>query len=182
MPIVETRKYSKPTADVRFYHEGSTDIRNTFLAAVQPLKDNGKLSTNISVVDNTVTITTTHADLATWSSYDTAVGTDYDNEFLQHYAANGINFISYEVTGIDNPFTMTTVYTNTNNWNGFTDFQRMMAALPNSKLVSMTAAGNTFTMVHTFDNGTDYTNNYVSDYSYCNLLASNGVTRAVTYS
>lgn len=186
MPIIETRILHRSSPDTPWFHE--TDyVTNVYKPKVQSYYDSGSISSTNSL-DSTgliLTRTVTFADLSTLSVIDSFVDIDYDITYRNYVAANNITFGGYTQTGIDQPFTSTTVYTATDSANEyFAELNQILAVDAISNLVQMTATGNTITLVHQFANSEDYSSDGIAgwlDYEQCENMKANGITRTVTY-
>lgn len=184
MAIVSKTVYTRTDSSKPFITEANPSERQAYLAAYGDLAGTGIIN-EPAVVDNTLTITITCDSLESLSVEDTAGGLQYNNVVTDYLVANGIEFDGYTQTGIDSPFTMTTVYTAPSaGIDYFTTFQNILTN-KNTKMTSLSATDTTITTVHTFDNSADFTEHYqvagFVDHPHVKDLFTNGFTRTVTY-
>jgi hypothetical protein len=191
MAIIETKKFVRPNTSVSFYtNDGKgSAILDAIQAQIDPLRALGKVRGEISVSEDglTQTGTVTYTDLDAWSQRDTLLSIALDAEFMQHSRDNSITGGSpqYTITGIDYPFTCTTVYTfqagNTSLLDLISNAASADSDPSSSKLKSATATETTLTLVHQFDNSDDFTANHFNDIQGVVDLNAAGVTRTITY-
>jgi hypothetical protein len=183
MAIVETKQFTRPVSTVNFIQDSGSSARAAMLSSVQSYLDSGAFKVEYSITDNTLTTTTTYADLATYSACDTAMNVTYDAAFHAYMADHGIKFVSGTHTGIDNPFRITTVYTAPAAGNEF--FNTLASTLPTVmafRLQSLDATDTVITMVHECANSEEYSDaKGFADYEYVSAMQEAGITRTVTY-
>jgi hypothetical protein len=179
MAIINTRVFTRSDSATPFFHETTTDERTAYLSAISSLVASGAI-VNTNVIDeNTLTSTSVCDSLESFSALDTAVGIAYDNAFVDYMTTNNILFESYTVTGIDQPFTMTTVYTAPDSAS-LNLFQQNIATVDN--LVSVTATSDTaLTVVTQYTDTTDFATHGFIDRLYLAELHAKGITRIITY-
>lgn len=192
MAIVETKKFIRPNTSVSFYSVNGTETTNLNQVhnAMEALKSSNRLSgPGSSLSDDQLTLThaVTYADLDVWSQRDTALSIALDAEYMQYNQEHGITSGNpqYTVTGIDSPFTCTTVYTfqagNTSLLDVISNAASADSEPSSSKLTSLTATDTTLTLVHQYNNSDDFTVNHFSDIQGVVELNAAGVTRNITY-
>jgi hypothetical protein len=181
MAIINIRVFTRADSATPFFHETTIDEHTAYLSAISSLVDSGAIVKTNVINENTLTATTTCDSLESFSALDTAVGVAYDNAFVNYMEANNIMFESYTLTGIDQPFTMTTVYTAPSaGLPYFTAFQQGMASSNN--LVSVTATSDTvITAVHQFATADEFTAHGFPDRTSLTGLQEHEITRDITY-
>jgi len=182
MEIVSKAVYIRSDSSTPFITEANPPERQAYLATYGELAGTGIINEPV-VVDNTLTITITCDSLESLSVEDNAGSIQYNKVVSNYMDANDINLYSYTQTGIDFPFTMTTVYTAP----APQEFTRLQSIITSEsvKLTSISVTESTVTTVHTFDNSADFTEHYQTDgFVDCfaiATLAEKGITRTVTY-
>jgi hypothetical protein len=183
MAIVETKQFTRPVSSVNFWQDSGSSARTAMLSRVQSYIDSGAFKVEYSISDNTLTTTTTYADMATYSACDTAMNVAYDAAFHAYMAEHGITFVSGTHSGITGPFRITTVYTAPAPGNEF--FNTLAATLPTAmsfRLQSLDATDTVITMVHECADSTEYADaKGFTDYEYVAAMNDAGITRTVTY-
>lgn len=184
MAIVSKAVYIRSDSSKPFITEANPPERQAYLAAYGDRAGTGIINEPV-VVDNTLTITITCDSLESLSVEDNAGSIQYNKAVVDYLEANGMDFESYTQTGIDSPFTMTTVYTAPSaGIEYFTTFQNILTN-NNTKMTSVSVTDTTITTVHTFDNSADFTEHYqvagFVDQPHVENLLTNGFTRTVTY-
>jgi hypothetical protein len=182
MAIVSKAVYTRTNSSTPFITEANPPERLAYLAAYGNLAGTGIINEPV-VVDDTLTITITCDSLESLSIEDNAGSVQYNNAVKMYNDANNIQFQNYTQTGIDSPFTMTTVYT-ASAPQDFTDLENLITR-HSIKLTNISVTENTVTTVHTFDNSADFTANYhtdgFADLLYVDVLLEKGITRTVTF-
>lgn len=204
MAIVETKITVRPSTSVPFFNLTNNPVllavRSQFDASpFTVLEDTASYykstnSTGSFIQERiysedllTQTAKSTFDSLATWSSMDTAMSIELDNEFIKYTTEH--EFVppsgnQYTLSGINAPFTCTTTYTYnpatvSDGYPQFNDFAILMET--HDKLTGFTNTGTQLIAVHTYDNADDFTENHWTDYNFITGLHAGGVTRSISY-
>jgi len=202
MPIVETKKYTRPNTSVEFFNltdnptllASREDMGYTITEVEATATYSKKVNADGSmIVERTIsddgllqTAKVTFSDLATYSHVDSCISIALDFAYKTYTETD--DFVpptgqQYTQTGIDQPFSCTTTYTYDSNISStyplFNSFINVIETSEN--LVSLTNDGTVVTAVHHYENSEDFTDNHWSDYYYIEGLNAGNVTRTVTY-
>ena len=204
MAIVETKITVRPSTSVPFFNLSNNPVLIAVRAQIG--------ASSFTVLENTAsyykctnssgsfiherlysedqltqTEKSTFDSLTTWTSMDTLMSIELDNEFITYTTEN--EFVppsgnQYTLSGISAPFTCTTTYTYnpatvTTNYPQFNDFAIVMES--HDKLTGFTNTGTQLIAVHTYDNADDFTVNHWKDYNFITGLHNGGVTRSIAY-
>jgi hypothetical protein len=197
MAIVETKLKVRPTANVEFFNSSGnveiTNMRNT----IQSLFDAGKVVQEKSYPDTVGNLQlqeiNTFDNLDTFGQVDTAKGIPFDKAFMDWYdthdyshpAEPTIANVHYTLTGINSSFYVTTAY----NFSTENDYyipimtQSLEIAYDHKgKLADMVVTSNSITVVHQYNNDTDFVDTHYKDLlAYVPQLAEKNATRTITY-
>jgi hypothetical protein len=187
MAIVDTKIVIRPNTSVPFYIDSGSPIRQAAYDAFEPLRASGKYSSVYTVSGDGLTQTAviTCADLETYSAYETILGIEFDCDYITYLEDNNFPMLNkntnprpFTTTGIDSPFTCTTVYT-------FRENDPTMSIFASSvgldSTLNVTVGSNTVTVVKEYANSADFTDNAYVDLRYTQQLKTKGVTRTITY-
>ena len=123
MPIVETKIDIRPSTSVDFFampDENGLPVgpSHSGQALLRSMREAGQYTQSITLSSDelTQTIVTTIPDLATWSTYDTALGIELDSAYNDYLTANNFTVLTqsttpkaYNCTGVDSEFIQTVV-------------------------------------------------------------------------
>ena len=197
MAIVETKTKTRPNASVEFFRNASPAVAAT-QAALAPLKSAGKIVVEYTYPDTFANLhqteTMTIDSLETFGLMDTAKTIEFDKSFIDYYDTHEFEhyFVNadgvgdrYTLTGIPDPFYCTTVY------NFPTENDAYIAIMARSleiaydhkgKLVDTIVTTNSITVVHQYNDATDFKINHYNDLlAYVPQLATKNATRTITY-
>jgi hypothetical protein len=187
MAIVDTKVVIRPNTSVPFYIDSGSAIRQAVYDEFEALRASGKYTSEYTVSNDGLTQTAvlTCADLATYSAYDTILSIELDSDYITYLEDNNFPMLNktstprpFVNTGIDQPFTCTTVYT-------FQDNDPTMSIFASSvgldTTLTVTVGTNTVTVVKQYANSADFTDNAYVDLRYTQQLKTKGVTRTITY-
>jgi len=203
MAITKTITYVRPNTTVDFPVFTSQDLA-TILSKRQSAIDSGKLTTNISLSDDelTKTMVFTIADIDTLNQYINSVTLAQQAQSLAEYAVNeksGLEVIrADELSGIDQPFTVTTVYTAPEEtpitspldidvtqlpatYFGDTRDLQICIELNDSKVAHLSTTANALTVVHQYSDSNDFNANRWRD-SYIGVALNKlGISKTVQF-
>lgn len=184
--LITTRLVTHRTNTETPWFQETDYYKNSYQPAIQSYLNSGELymsyivdTTNLSLFQ-----TTTVKDLEMLSTVETLQSVEYLVNYKQYTEQHGIIFDSQSLTGIDTPFTCTTVYTASESGNAyFAEFLEIVKTNATSHLVSIDNTDTTITLVHQYSSSTDYTfaTPRWTDYLYCEDLLANNITRNLTY-
>ena len=191
MPITETKAVSRSTDTIPYFND--TISMPSWIAELTAA---GKLSKIITNSDDNLTQTRviTFADFDTYNRVETELLTvEWDYNFLTYIAnTNGTVPRTYTQTGIEQPFTCTTVYTFPEA--GLAMHEALISTINNdnrslSKLLTLDHTDTIVTAVHKYDNSKDFTATCWTDVMHRTGVEKSlpaelheaGVTRTIEY-
>ena len=131
------------------------------------------------------TKTGTFANIEIFGMHKSTQGIEDEAIYLEYAQRENISGAGqYTLTGIDAPFTCTTTYTYDPATidTGYPLFESFIDVVESSdRLTSFTNTGTQLIAVHTYNNSTDYTENFWKDRIFITSLHAGGVTRTVSY-
>jgi hypothetical protein len=197
MAIVETKNWSRPNSEVEFYYNTGLPGLLATQAITNTSKNNGSYVVDITYPDTESNLklvqTATYSDINTLSQVDTAKGVAMDAEFLSYLSNIGSadvqvttsNVQFYSLTGIGSSFYCTTVYTfpvDNDPYIPVMEQSLNIAYNHKGKLADLIIGTNTITLVHQYNNDTDFSNNHFNDLlAYVPQLSAKNATRTITY-
>ena len=202
MPIVETKKYTRPNTGVEFFNLTNnpvlesvkqavgytlTEVEQTATYSKRTTAD-GKMIVERVISDDGLlqTCTVTFSDMATYSHVDSCIGIALDFAYKTYTETD--DFVpppapQYVQSGINQPFSCTTTYTYDSNiqttYPLFNSFINVIEASEN--LVELTNNGSVIVAVHNYQNSEDFNENHWNDYFFIEGLHTGGVTRTIVY-
>lgn len=197
MAIVETKLWTRANVSVPFFKEANpngivTTIRSS--EVYQTLINNGNYSVVTTYPDTTANLqmreVSTYQDLATFSSIDTNRGINLDTAFLTYAEDHQPGDLTsgdqpYTLTGIPDPFYVTTVYhfpTENDSYIPIMTQSLEIAYDHKGKLVDMVVTSNSITVIHQYNDATDYSQHLFNDLrAYVPQLAEKNATRTITF-
>jgi len=204
--IVETKIATRPTATTPFFNSrvlpGQAYTPYTGAPGglpeavfIQPLHAEfaenmasftsaGRFSSTFTLSEDLLTRTTinTYSDLECYNASENFIDIEFDAAYYSYAVTNNITSPTngYTQTGINQPFSCTTVYTF--NPEDINMFETMIDTLETSFcLESFVNTGTVVTAVHHYADSADFTENHWKDYTYTPYLHAEGVTRSITY-
>ena len=195
MEIVETKVWTRANVSVPFFKEANpggvvTSVKNSY----QSLVDNGKFTIVTTYPDTTGNLqmreVSTYADFATIGTIDTHRNIALDTAYLTYAEDHQPSDLTtgdqlYSFTGIDDPFYVTTVYTFPTENDSYIPIMTQSLEIAydhKGKLVDMVVTTNSITLIHQYNNATDYTQHLFNDLrAYVPQLAEKNATRTITY-
>jgi len=203
MAITKKITYVRPNTDAVF-PIFTGDVLATILSKRQSAIDSGKLTTNISMSSDELTKITTFtiADIDTLNQYTNSVTLAQKCPTLVEYALNEKSGLAVtrtdELTGIDQPFTVTTVYTSPegtpitsplgmslddfpSTYFGNSRDLQVCIELNDSKVIHLTTTANTLTVVHQYNDCNDFNATNWSDTYIVVALNALGITKTVQF-
>ena len=203
MTITETRFQRRADTSVPFFSEDTNlPIFTTWQNSIQPYITAGKASaTNITSDDGlTHTRTFTYDSLETFGEIDTLRSIEVNNEYLNYTKSNSLIELdytqlenrrnTYQLSGIDQAFKVTTTYTfpaQDPATYGSTSIMLVFAnALEHfadglSKKIDTILDETTITVVHQYNNASDFTDYCYNDLFFVPQLHEAGATRTIKY-
>ena len=162
MPITEIKVVRRSTDTIPYYSDTITSVP----AWLAELRSSGKITrVEVNSEDNLIrTTTSTYADLDTYNKVETEIlSIELDYNFLTYIANNNMTVAvtdQYTQSGIEQPFTCTTVYTFPEA--GLAMHEALISTINNdnkslSKLLTLDHTDTTVTAVHKYDNSEDFT-------------------------
>lgn len=199
MTIVETKTKFRSNVEQQFQYEKTTDLPEAIRVRnfISSLKGTGNYSSEYSYPDTTSNLaireTSTFASLDIFSQVDTAKDIAFDQEFLNHYAEVNLDHppesmignVGYQLTGIDDPFHVTTVYRFPVENDAYIPVMEQSLNIAydhKGKLADMIVTSNSITVVHQYNNGEDFVGTHFKDLlAYVPSLSTKNATRTITY-
>jgi hypothetical protein len=183
MAITETRIFTRPDTTVDFHYNTSTPTVDAVKAALKPYNDSGAITSVFSLSEDGLTRTavTTLIDLTSFAIKETIALLALDAECVPYDTEHNHQMSSYSLTGIDAPFTYTNVYTFPSA--GLSVHDALIDQINNKNtknLTNLTVTDTIITVIHTYSNSENYTENYWLDFNLAPDLHSAGVTRTIT--
>jgi hypothetical protein len=183
MAIIETRIFTRPDTTVDFHYNISTPTVDAVKAAFKPYNDSGAITSVFSLSEDGLTRTsvTTLIDLTSFAIKETIALLALDAECVTYDTEHNHRMSSYSLTGIDAPFTYTNVYTFPSA--GLSVHDALIDQINNKNtknLTNLTVTDTVITVIHTYSNSENYTENYWFDFNLAPDLHSAGVTRTIT--
>ena len=186
MAIIETRIFTRPDTTVDFHYNISTPTLDAVKAALKPYHDSGAITSVFSLSEDGLTRTsvTTLIDLTSFAIKETIALLALDAEYVLYDTEHNHQTSSYSLTGIDAPFTYTNVYTFPSA--GLSVHDALIDQINNkntknsTNLTNLTVTDTVITVIHTYSNSENYTENYWFDFNLAPDLHSAGVTRTIT--
>ncbi len=193
MAIVETKISSRPSTAVAFFNakippetgEPVQPIVRNYLEQMKPYRDSGRFSSTYEFNSDELTKTNidTFADLEVYNFSKNLITIEVDAAYYTYAVANNLTTPptgQYTQTGINQPFSCTTVYTF--NPEDINMFETLIDTLESSFcLESFTNTGTVVTAVHHYADSADYTENRWKDFNYTPYLHAEGVTRTINF-
>jgi hypothetical protein len=197
MPITETKLSYRPDTSKPFWKETSPAEILAARATFQSLIDNGNVNYVTTLSDNGLiqTVVATFDTLETYSAVETAIGVALDDAYMEYAKNNNMMGLGptnpitgrrmyYTQTGIDQPFTCTTVYTIPEDPDSFIEAMGTFIENNNNygKLTNLTVLVNSLSLTHTYNNSADFTDYHYDDLSSLHQgWAARNATRTITY-
>jgi hypothetical protein len=186
MPIVETKIVTRPNSSVLFYNQNNTNpILVAYRATATSRLLAGTYSHHSVLSNNGLTQTNVHtfANLETYNYIENLLNVEFDADYYVYATTNNLGHPDggqYTQTGIDQPFSCTTVYTF--NPEDINMFESLIDTIETSFcLENFTNTGTVVTAVHHYADSADFSENHWKDYTYTPYLNAEGVTRSITY-
>lgn len=180
--ITDKKIFTRPHAGVVLQMDSGSALmtalintKNAFIAA-----GNLTFNSETSADGITTTNTLTFNSLEAFSAYDTAIGIDFDAEFMDSYASIGI-VGQWVQSGINQPFTCTTVWNFPTTTAAHDQLVNSIQEDPAKKLTNLSVTATAITAVHTYDNSEDFNSTFFYDAPLAPALHSAGVTRTISY-
>jgi hypothetical protein len=203
MTITETRFQHRPTTDVPFFNSSlNLPVLTAWISSLQPYLTAGTVTKNVTVSSDGLDQTSvfTYDSLETFSAVDTLRSIEESNEYVNYTRTNGLIELdstqldnrrqTYQLTGIDQPFTVTTTYTfppvNPEQYSP----TQIVAVFSNAletfatgldKKKNIILDEDVVTIIHQYDNASDFTDNCYNDLFFVPQLATAGATRTIEY-
>ena len=188
MAITETRTFVRSTTDGYYPDLTTSSILTAHMAKRQaPIASGALTFTTVPSDDgNTRTSTAVYATISDWNAFlNDAITIEYQHDLNTHTPTgdDGKFEVSYNQSGIDAPFVMTTSYTFPTA--GLSAHDTLVTAINENnavanKLTNLTVTDTVVTAVHTYANSADYTTNHWNDLKLIADLQAAGVTRNIT--
>lgn len=176
-PFFNQRRAPEKTVFIQPLHAEFADHMAPFLAA-------GRYSSTFTLSEDQLTKTTinTYNDLECYNASENFIDIEFDAAYYAYAVTNNITSPAngYTQTGINQPFSCTTVYTF--NPEDINMFETMIDTLETSFcLESFVNTGTVVTAVHHYADSADFTENHWKDYTYTPYLHAEGVTRTINF-
>lgn len=197
MPIVETKIKFRSNTSQEFYTHGP--VKNeVFQTSIKPLKEAGLYSMSYTYPDTVGNLVlqqdTTYADLDTFGKVDTFRSIKLDQEFINWQRQQNIQTgtvreiranIDYKLTGIPDPFHVTTTYNFPIENDTYLPFMERSLKINynhRGKLADIIVTSNSITVVHQYNSDADYTDNHFKDLmAFVPSLSPRNATRTIKY-
>jgi hypothetical protein len=203
MAIIKTITYVRPNTTVDF-PAFTDDVLTVVLGKRQSAIDSGKLTTNISLSDDelTKTMTFTMVDIDTLNQYINSVTLGQQSVSLAEFDLAKLQDLEVtrtdNLSGIDGTFTVTTVYTSPEGTPITTELDLSTEQLPSTyfgstrnlqicielhdeKVTNLSTTSNTLTVVHQYNDSTDFNLNCWKDSYIVVALDKLGISRNVQF-
>ena len=185
MQIIDRRQFVRPNTDISFFNETTTPGRSAHKPVFDELIAAGKMQRDIVISDDGLTqsVTFTYDSLETLTARYNSVSIELNKEFFEYTTANGFVTTLATQSGIDVPFTCTTIYTyNENTSTLYPKFEDFIQSLTVSiTLEEFTNTGTQLIAVHRYENSADYTATRWREGPAIVGLFEGGVTRSIEF-
>ncbi len=189
MVIVERKIVTKPNSSALFFNQPVGGPHPPELTAYRSAMDtyvqNGTYHGIYEYSDDKLTQTqvATYNSIEVYNISENLLNIAFDAAYYSHAVANNLlhpGSGQYTQTGINQPFSCTTVYTF--NPEDISMFETLIDTIETSFcLESFTNTGTVVTAVHHYADSEDFTENHWKDFNYAPYLHAEGVTRSITY-